>query len=81
MPKRKSEENLAKLVSSNISAELNALLQKYAKIYYNNMVLKQPTISHLIRFILNDWADRTRKEEQYNKLMSTLDRVTDIKLP
>ena len=50
----------SKLVCSNVSLEVFDTLQKYAKIYYNNNTLKQPTISHLVRFILNDWA-RTRK--------------------
>jgi hypothetical protein len=67
MPRKKSEENLAKLVCSNISLEVFDTLQKYAKIYYDNNSLKQPTISHLVRFILNDWA-RTRKGE-YRKVM------------
>jgi hypothetical protein len=67
MPRKRSEENLAKLVCSNVSLEVFDTLQKYAKIYYNNNTLKQPTISHLVRFILNDWA-RTRKGE-YRKVM------------
>lgn len=67
MPRKKSEENLAKLVCSNVSLEVFVTLQKYAKIYYNNNTLKQPTISHLVRYILNDWA-RIRKGE-YRKVM------------
>ena len=67
MPRKKSEENLAKLVCSNISLEVFDTLQKYAKIYYNNDTLKQPTISHLVRYILNDWT-RIRKGE-YGKVM------------
>ena len=67
MPRKKSEENLAKLVCSNVSLEVYDTLQKYAKINYNNNTLKQPTISHLVRYILNDWA-RTRKGE-YRKVM------------
>lgn len=67
MPRKKSEENLAKLVCSNVSLDVFDTLQKFAKIYYNNNTLKQPTISHLIRYILNDWA-RTRKGE-YRKVM------------
>lgn len=78
VPRKKSEENLAKLVSSNISLAVYAVLQKYAKLYYNNRTLKQPTISHLIRFILNDWANH-RKSEEYKKMMSSLDRITDFK--
>jgi len=69
MPRKKSEENLAKLVCSNISLEVFDTLQKYAKVYYNSNTLKQPTISHLIRYILNDWA-RTKKGE-YRKVMKS----------
>lgn len=71
MPRKKSEENLAKLVSSNISTEVFDTLQKYTKIYYNNNTLKQPTISHLVRYILTDWA-RTRTGE-YRKVLRPRD--------
>jgi ribonucleotide reductase beta subunit family protein with ferritin-like domain len=71
MPRKKSDENLAKLVCSNISLEVFDTLQKFAKIYYNNNTLKQPTISHLVRFILNDWA-RSRTGE-YRKVLRSRD--------
>ena len=71
MPRKKSEENLAKLVSSNISTEVFDTLLKFTKIYYNNNTLKQPTISHLVRYILTDWA-RTRTGE-YRKVIRSRD--------
>jgi hypothetical protein len=70
MPRKKSNENLAKVVSSNISLEDYELLERYAKLYYNRNKLKQPTISHLVRHLLNGWANRIReKEEQERKNM------------
>lgn len=71
MPRKKSEENLAKLISSNISTEVFDTLLKYTKIYYNNNTLTQPTISHLVRYILTDWA-RTRTGE-YRKVLESRD--------
>jgi hypothetical protein len=68
MPRKKSDENLAKVISSNISLEDFDLLQRYAKLYYNHNKLKQPTISHLVRYLLNNWANQIRdKEEQKRK--------------
>jgi len=71
MPRKKSEENLAKLISSNISTEVFDTLLKYTKIYYNNNTWKQPTISHLVRYFLTDWA-RTRIGE-YRKVLKPRD--------
>ncbi len=68
MPRKRSDENLAKVISSNISLEDFGLLERYAKLYYNHNKLKQPTISHLVRYLLNNWANRIRdKEEQKRK--------------
>jgi hypothetical protein len=67
MPRKKSNENLAKVVSSNISLKDFVVLQKYAKIYYNYNRLKQPTISHLVRYILNKWANQKRDNEEQNR--------------
>jgi hypothetical protein len=71
IPRKKSSENLAKVVSSNISLEDFGVLQKYAKIYYNYNRLKQPTISHLVRYILNKWASQKRFMEEQNRKQPT----------
>ena len=64
MPRKKSDENLTKVISSIISAEDFGLLEKYAKVYYNRNLLKLPTISHMVRYILSAWANQMRKKEQ-----------------
>ena len=71
MARKKSNENLAKVISSNISLEDFDVLQKYAKIYYNQNMLKQPTISHLVRYILNKWANQKRYNEEQNRKKPT----------
>ena len=71
MARKKSNENLAKVISSNISLEDFDVLQKYAKIYYNHNMLKQPTISHLVRYILNKWANQKRIYEEQNRKKPT----------
>lgn len=47
MPRRSSE--LEKVVSTKLSAEEFAFLKRYAKIWYNNNRIEQPTISHILR--------------------------------
>ena len=71
MARKKSTENLAKVISSNISIEDFDVLQKYTKIYYNQNMLKQPTISHLVRYILNKWANQNRIYEEQNRKKPT----------
>jgi hypothetical protein len=67
MPRKRSDEKLTKIVSSIISAEHLEILEKYAKVYYNRNLLKLPTISHMVRYILTNWVNETRKREQLNR--------------
>jgi hypothetical protein len=64
MPRKKSAENLTKVVSSIISAEDFGTLENYARVYYTQNVLKLPTISHMVRYILSKWTKDMRKREQ-----------------
>jgi len=64
MPRRKSDENLTKVVSTVISPEDFEILGKYAKECYTENLLKLPTISHMVRYILSAWANQMRKKEQ-----------------
>jgi hypothetical protein len=64
MPRKRSDENLTKVVSSIISIEDFEILEKYARVCYTNNLLKLPTISHMVRYILSIWADQRRKNEQ-----------------
>ena len=77
MARKKTNENLAKVISSNISLEDFDVLQKYAKIYYNYNRLKQPTISHLVRYILNNWANQKRDNEEQNRKKLTRVYISD----
>lgn len=67
MPRKKSDENLTKVISSIISAEDFESLEKYAKVYYNMDVLKLPTISHMVRYILSNWVKHMRNVEQLKR--------------
>jgi hypothetical protein len=60
---RKSGEKLEKVVSTKISLEDFMVLERCAKISYNKNLLKQPTISHMLRLILKIWAENMRNEE------------------
>ena len=64
MPRKRSDENLTKVISSIISIEDFEILVKYARVYYTKNLLKLPTTSHMVRYILNNWADQRRKNEQ-----------------
>jgi hypothetical protein len=52
-----------KVVSTNISLEDFIFLEKYARICYNKNLLKQPTISLMLRLIIKRWVVNSRKEE------------------
>jgi hypothetical protein len=63
MPRKRSDDNLTKVVSSIISPEDFEILEKYTKVYYNENKLKQPT-THMLRYMLSDWANKIRMMEQ-----------------
>ena len=63
MPRKRSDENLTKVISSIISTEDFEILEKYARVYYTQNLLKLPTISHMVRYILSDWANQIREQE------------------
>ena len=56
MPRKSTGEKLEKVVSTKISDNDFMVLQKYAKIHYNADMILQPTISHLLRLIIKNWA-------------------------
>jgi hypothetical protein len=80
MPRKRSDENLARVVSSNISPEVFATLQKYTKIYYNDRLLMQPTISHLVRYILNIWTNQIKKKEKQDQKFKEVKGLLDFQL-
>ena len=72
MATKRSGEKLDKNISSIISLEDFKFLERYAKFYYNTEVLRQPTISHLVRHILKNWINNMRKREEVNRKNNTI---------
>lgn len=56
--------------SSNISVDHYLLLQKYARLYYLERRITQPTISHVVRGLIARWADSIKKIEEWSKVNS-----------
>lgn len=71
MATKRSGEKLDKNISSIISLEDFKFLERYAKFYYNTEILRQPTISHLVRHILKNWINNMRKREEVNRKNNT----------
>ena len=63
MPRKTEGEKLEKVVSTKVTATHFKLLEKYARIRYNQNSIAQPTISHLLRIIIAQWAGARYKEE------------------
>jgi hypothetical protein len=63
MPRKTTGEKLERVVSTKIGLADFIVLEKYARIRYNENKLKQPTISHMLRKLIKGWADGKRKEE------------------
>ena len=64
MPRKSTGEKLEKVVSTKISDNDFLLLQKYAKIHYNADMILQPTISHLLRLMIKNWAKDVKDKER-----------------
>ena len=64
MPRKSTGEKLEKVVSTKICDDDFMLLQKYAKIHFNQNQLVQPTISHLLRWIIKRWANFATTKER-----------------
>ena len=62
MPRKAHGAKLEKVVSTTITLEDFNLLEKYARIRYNENKIKQPTISHLLRTMITIWANARRNE-------------------
>ena len=64
MPRKSLGEKLEKVVSTKISHVDFMVLEKYARIRYNENKLRQPTVSRLLRVIIKTWTKRRREEEE-----------------
>jgi hypothetical protein len=67
MPRKPTGERLEKVVSTKISVEDFILLEKSARMYYNQNLLVQPTVSQMLRWIIKRWAKVVRGKEIIKK--------------
>ncbi len=74
MPRKTSGQKLEKVISTKISATNFELVEKYARELYIQKKVKQPTVSVLIRAIINAWL---RNMEMKNKQKSTETSLTE----
>lgn len=58
MPRRVTGKRLEKVVSTTLSVDDYRILEKYARIWYGENKIQQPTISHLLRYLIQVWARR-----------------------
>jgi hypothetical protein len=58
---------LEKVVSTKISVDDFILLEKTARMYFNQNSFVQPTISHMLRWIIKRWAKVVRDKEIIKK--------------
>jgi hypothetical protein len=63
VPKKATGEKLEKVVSTKISVDDFILLEKNARVYYNQDWLVQPTISHMLRHIIKRWVKVVKDKE------------------
>ena len=67
MPRKVTGEKLEKVISTKIPTKKFELLEKYARQYYIQNKIKQPTVSALLRALINGWlAARERRNGQNN---------------
>ena len=60
-------EKLEKVISTKIPTKKFELFEKYARQYYIQNKIKQPTVSALLRALINGWlAARERRNGQNN---------------
>jgi hypothetical protein len=62
MPRRSTGEKLEKVVSTKIAVNDFELLEKHARLEYNQYHITQPTISMLLRSIITRWAKSVNKK-------------------
>ncbi len=69
-------EKLEKVISTKITTKNYELLEKHAREYYIQKKIKQPTVSVLLRTLIDFWLGKLenndeRKKAQTNTLLST----------
>ncbi len=59
MPRKVTGEKLEKVISTKITTKKYELLEKYARELYIQKKIKQPTVSVLLRTLINVWLGKT----------------------
>lgn len=62
LPRKEIGEKLEKVISSKLPLADFKFFESYAKKMYIENMINQPTISHVIRYIVRDWVLQTRKK-------------------
>jgi hypothetical protein len=78
MPKKITGERFVKVVSTKLSEEDYLLLDRYARGYYFESKISQPSISHMLRYIFKGWATQVKEREKRNSLSIKIPGVNDI---
>jgi hypothetical protein len=74
LPRKATGEKLEKVISTKISSKKYELFEKYAREYYIKNKIKQPTVSLLLRGLINVWL---RKMESRN-IQTSLDLTQPV---
>ncbi len=64
MPRRVSGQKLEKVISTKISAKNYELVEKYARELYIQKKIRQPTVSVLLRALINKWLRNFETKSQ-----------------
>ena len=72
MPRKVTGEKLEKVISTKIPTKKFELFEKYARQYYIQNKIKQPTVSALLRALINDWLAEERRNGQNNTQANAL---------
>jgi hypothetical protein len=72
MPRKVIGKKLDKVVSTTLSVDDFILLEKAARSWYNKKLISQPTISHVLRSMVERWAKKVRENEQKAKSPITI---------
>ena len=66
LPRKVTGEKLEKVISTKIPTKKFELFEKYARQYYIQNKIKQPTVSALLRALINGWLAALEKRNGQN---------------
>lgn len=66
MPRKSTGEKLEKVISTKLSTERLEQFEKYARQYYIQNKIRQPTVSALLRALIKGWLAAREREKGHN---------------